>query len=266
MVLVVDETKLSKHVAVMMVGVSYASTALPLVWRAYRPDEYPEEGQVALLHQLLSQVRTILPPDHPTLVLADRGLGTSPRWQQLLEAQDWVYLVRVQRSTQILLKGKAHPLRHLAQYGSIWSQRVQVFKKAGWQWKWVYVVWLAGYAEPLCLVSNQPVPDPLLYTHRFDHECSFRDLKSDGFQWQRSRVWLPAHAERLLLVLACATLWVLAKGTQVLHLFPLTARQHRLSLFRLGLDYLLEGFHAPKPALLELFLTPHPPPLKTVVL
>jgi hypothetical protein len=65
---------------------------------------------------------------------------------------------------------------------------------------------------------------------------------------------------------ACASLWVIAKGTRVLHLFPLTARQYRLSLFPQDLDYLFESFLAPKPALLELFLTPDPPPLKTVVL
>jgi hypothetical protein len=33
---------------------------------------------------------------------------------------------------------------------------------------------------------------------------SFRDLKSDGFQWQRSRVWNPIHADWMLLILALA--------------------------------------------------------------
>lgn len=265
MLLVVDETKLSDHVAVMMLGVSYDATVIPLVWRAYHTYDYPEEGQVRLLHALLTLLHNALPADQITLLLADRGLGTSPEWQQRLETQQWPYLVRVQRSTRILLNGKSQPMRHLAQYGGIWTKRVQVFKKAGWQWKWVYIVWLHGYREPLCLTSNQVVPDPLLYTQRFYHECSFRDLKSDGFHWQRSRVWLPAHAERLLLVLACATLWVLTKGTQVEHLFPLTRRQQRFSLFRLGLDYLFEMFHTPKPICLEYFLTPDPPILKSVV-
>lgn len=70
----------------------------------------------------------------------------------------------------------------------------------------MYLVWEVGYKEPWCLFSNHPKLSPDLYASRFYHEASFRDLKSDGFQWQRSRVWLAEHTERLLLVLACATL------------------------------------------------------------
>ena len=59
--------------------------------------------------------------------------------------------------------------------------------------------------------------------------------ESDGFNWQRSRVWLPRPVERLLLVLALASLWALAQGTKVMQLYPLR-RQQRLSVFRPGLD------------------------------
>jgi hypothetical protein len=65
-------------------------------------------------------------------------------------------------------------------------------------------------------------------------------------------------------VLACATLWTLAKGTNIVFLYPLSRRQHRYSLFRLGLDYLQEGFRAAK-EYLELYLVPDIPSLKTVV-
>src|SRR5689334_16847106 len=188
---------------------------------------------------LLQQLRTILPPDQAVLLLADRGLGTSPEWQARLSEMDWRYLLRVQRTTLIRLKGqKAQPLRRLVGYGQTWTGRAQVFKKAGWQWKWVYLVWEVGYSEPCCLFSNQDDLSPHLYAKRFQHEVSFRDLKSDGFQWQRSRVWLPSHVERLLLGLALASLWSLTEGTKVAFIYPLSARQKSLSFFRLGLDYL----------------------------
>jgi hypothetical protein len=266
LLILVDETKLSDHVAVMMVGVAYQGSAIPLVWRAYAVQDYPEEGQVALMNALLAQLQVHLPPDQAALLLADRGLGTSPTWQEHLSASGWAYLVRVQRTTQILLPGhKAQPLSRLVGYGQTWIGRAQVFKKAGWQWKWVYLVWEVGYAEPCCLLSNQPHLTPCLYSQRFYHEVSFRDLKSDGFNWQLSRIWLPAHVERLLLILALATLWALTQGTIVLHLYPLTSRQQRLSVFRLGLDYLLERFSALYSNGLELLLAPDPPLLKTVV-
>jgi len=266
LLILVDETKLSDHVAVMMVGVAYQGSAIPLIWRAYSVEDYPEEGQVALMSELLSQLQRLLPPEQAVLLLADRGLGTSPTWQARLSDSGWQYLLRVQRSTLIRLPGqKPQPLRRLVGYGQTWTGYAQVFKKAGWQWKWVYLVWELGYAEPCCLFSNQATLSPNLYSHRFQHEASFRDLKSDGFNWQRSRVWLPSHVERLLLVLALATLWTLTEGTKVRFLYPLASRQHSLSVFRLGLDYLFERFRSLKSKCLELFLAPDTPLLKTVV-
>ena len=266
LLILVDETKLSDHVAVMMVGVAYQGSAIPLIWRAYTVEDYPQEGQVALMSALLSQLHSLLPPEQAALLLADRGLGTSPTWQEHLSDSGWRYLLRVQRSTLIRLSGqKPQPLGRLVGYGQTWIGYAQVFKKAGWQWKWVYLVWELGYAEPCCLFSNQADLSPDLYRRRFQHEASFRDLKSDGFNWQCSRVWLPAHVERLLLVLALATLWSLTEGTKVRFLYPLVARQRSLSVFRLGLDYLFEAFRSLKSKCLELFLAPDTPLLETVV-
>jgi hypothetical protein len=266
LVVMVDETKLAEHVAVMMVGVAYQSSAIPLVWRAYSVADYPEEGQVQVMNGLLAQLRQRLPADQEVIVLADRGLGTSPTWQAHLQEVGWTYLLRVQRSTRIRLPNrKAQPLRYLVGYGQTWTGRAQVFKKAGWQWKWVYMTWEVGYREPLCLFSNQAFLSADIYRVRFQHEVSFRDLKSDGLQWQRSRIWLPSHVERLLLVLALATLWILTEGTKVIHLYPLTHRQARLSVFRLGLDYLFQRFRSLRQGVLELFLAPDTPLLKSVV-
>lgn len=266
LLLLIDETKLSDHLTVMMVGVAYHASALPLLWHAYRPEAYPEGGQVALMMALLTRLRASLPTGQALFLLADRGLGTSPEWQARLSDLDWDYLLRVQRSVLVRLPNqKPQPLRRLVGYGQRWSGRAQVFKNAGWQWKWVYLVWEVGYAEPWCLFSNQPLADPMAYGYRFHHESGFRDLKSDGLEWQRSRVWTPAHAERLLLALACASLWLLAEGTKALHLYPLSARQRRLSVFRLGLDYVTQQLRQQKQTYLDFYLAPDTSLLKSVV-
>lgn len=57
-------------------GGAYYPCAIPLVWRAYWSTDYAEEGQVTLMQQLLVR---LLPADQVAVVLADRGLGTSPR-------------------------------------------------------------------------------------------------------------------------------------------------------------------------------------------
>lgn len=266
LLLLVDETKLSDHVSVMMVSLYYRQSAVPLIWRAYCPNDYPIEGQVGVLRDLLARLRSALPETRQAVLLADRGLGTSPSWQQILSEQGWDYLLRVQRSTHIrLAEGKAQPLGRLVGYGQRWTGRGQVFKKAGWHWRSVYVVWEVGYAEPWCLVSNSPTLSPDLYAWRFSHEASFRDLKSDGFGWQSSQIWQPAHVEHLLLVLALALFWTLATGTIVTHLYPLPKRQQRLSVFRLGLDRLFTCFRSLKQEVLELYFVPDTPLLKTVV-
>lgn len=265
LLLLVDETKLGNHVAVMMVSLYYQGSALPLIWRAYVLSDYPLEGQVGVLQALLERLRILLPRDCQAVLLADRGLGTSPTWQTILTEQGWDYLLRVQRSTRIRREGKVQALGRLVGYGQGWSGRAQVFKKAGWQWRSITVVWEIGYAQPWCLVSNCDTVAPSLYAWRFSQEVSFRDLKSDGFDWQRSQVWHPAHAERLLLLLALAMLWTLAMGTIVMHRYPLTKRQQRLSVFRLGLDALFVRFRSLKLTCLELYLVPDTPLLKTVV-
>ena len=262
----VDETKLSTHVSVMVVSLYYQGSALPLIWRAYAPDDYPLEGQVGLLSDLLQRLRAWIPPERDVLLLADRGLGTSPAWQHILSQQGWDYLLRVQGSTRLRLSERSvQPLRRLVGYGQRWFGYGQVFKKAGWQWRTVFVIWEFGYAEPWCLVSNRRDTNPLVYAWRFSQEASFRDLKSDGFAWQRSHVWSPAHVERLVLVLALATFWTLASGTIVVSMHPLTRRQQRQSIFRLGLDYLFTRLRSFKPACLELYLVPDTPLLKSVV-
>lgn len=89
----------------MIVGLAYRASAIPLIWRAYDPHDYPEEGQVALLNRLLDRLHALIPSDQAILLLADRGLGTSPTWQAHLTETGWPYLLRVQRSTRIRLPG-----------------------------------------------------------------------------------------------------------------------------------------------------------------
>ena len=87
----------------------------------------------------------------------------------------------------------------------------------------------------------------------FIRNFSFRDLKSDGFNWQRSHIWLADHAERLLLVLALSYWVVIALG-------------QRLPVPRSGRTARWSAFHRGKAALNTFFrptiapLLPLPPP------
>ncbi|NOG51854.1 MAG: hypothetical protein HND48_22295 [Chloroflexi bacterium] len=95
-----------------------------------------------------------------------------------------------------------------------------------------------------------------MYALRFQHEVSFRDLKSDGWQWQRSRVWLPDHAERLVLALALSYAWVLLHGHLVVQHEP---GPSRYGCFRRGLDFLRDRLRRHLPCLFTLSFWLPPP-------
>lgn len=255
-ILLVDETKLGPHLRVMVVGLAYQSCCIPLAFRAYVRMPCP---QVELITALLTQIALALPDGCQPLLQADRGLGTSPALIRAVEQLDWHYLFRVQNTTHLQTRsGHERPLHQLVQRGECWSGSGLVFKKAGWLPATVLVIWDWAYADPWCLVTNAPYISTYTYGVRYWQEAGFRDLKSDGWQWQSSRVWTPAHAEVLLLVMALAYTYTLTLGSLVLNdpaLFCLVGRygkRQHFSIFRLGLrlfDYLAARQQLPLPRL-----------------
>lgn len=261
LVLLVDETSLSDHLKIMVLGIWTRDGCVPIAWRSYHPKAYPECGQVALITDLVQRIVDTIPVPCSVIVLADRGIGTSPDLIANLTQLGVDILFRVQDSTRFHnAEGKNISLGELGIRGFVWQAPAQVFKKAGWMSLYSTVAWDNIYDAPWCLVSSRPA-DPHLYSRRFDQEVSFRDLKSDGFQWHRSHVWLPDHADRLLLVLAIAYWLVMLIGQSL----PTATRgrQSRLSCFRRGLDAITSHFRPTVAALLP--PPPFPPPRITCV-
>jgi hypothetical protein len=241
LILLVDETKLGHHLSVMVVGVAYRGCCLPLAFWCYQPDQWPMK-QVELISTLLHWIAPAVPEGVIPLVQADRGIGTSPDLLRAIQQMGWYFEVRVQKNTRLRREAQADcPLAALVSAaGQTWQGSGQVFKKAGWLEARVLVVWGQAYAECWCLVTNCPWVTGWDYAVRYWQEASFRDLKSDGWQWQLSRIWTPAHANRLLLVLTVAYAWVLTLGTLACSEPDLTqlvtkGRKPTYSIFRLGL-------------------------------
>lgn len=241
LILLVDETKLGNHLSVMVVGLAYRGCCIPLAFWAYLPTAWPMK-QVDLIMTLLGWVAPGIPLGVIPLVQADRGIGTSPDLLRGIESMGWYYEVRVQKNTRLRREAEADcPLAALVtQAGDTWRGSGKVFKKAGWLEGQVLVLWGTAYQECWCLVTNCPWVTGWDYAVRYWQEASFRDLKSDGWQWQASRIWTPAHANRLLLVMALAYAWVLTLGTLVYSDADLArcvtkGQQPTYSIFRLGL-------------------------------
>jgi hypothetical protein len=252
-VLLVDETSLGQWMSVMVVGLAYQGCCIPLAWWCYHEKAWPM-GQVELIGELLSWIAVGVPTGCVPLVQADRGIGCSPGLVHVVRGLGWHFLFRVQKSTRLRTRhGKEHCLCDLIMPGQCWSGTGFVFKKAGWLPATVHLTWRAGYAEPWCLITNDKTLASHAYALRFWQEAGFRDLKSDGWQWQASHIFTPDHADRLLLVMALAYALTLTAGALALSdplAYPVCKSSRSrtpFSLFRLGLrllDFLQQhAFH-----------------------
>jgi hypothetical protein len=253
LVLLVDETKLGDWLGVMMVGLAYRKRCIPLAWMCYRKGAWPMK-QVDMIGCLLEWVRDSIPAGVIPLVMADRGIGTSPRLIQVVTGLGWHYLFRVQGQTRFRFKeGHDVALKSLAHRGRSWSCSGHVFKKAGWLSTRAHVIWKATYDEPWCLMTNCPLLDERWYATRAWQEQGFRDLKSGGWQWQQSQVRIPDHAHVLILVLALAYAWMLTLGLVIEHAKPTLQRaiwrgkRCPYSIFRRGRRFFYHLFEARKP-------------------
>ena len=157
----------------------------------------------------------MIPPNFRVIVAADRGLYAD--WlYELIESVGWHPFLRINHQGTYRLPSQQtwRPLASLVrQDGQSKSQEVVCFKTnplactllAGWD---------SGYKDPwLILTDLKPKEaDILWYGLRSCTECVYRDLKSDGWQWHNTRLLLPQRAERMWLVLAVATLWMVLLG------------------------------------------------------
>ncbi len=269
-ILLVDETKLGQCLSAMVVGLAYRGCCIPLVFWCYKPKDWPM-AQVRLIEELLCWLAEIIPDGCRPLVQADRGIGTSPALMRVIEALGWHYLFRVQGQSRFqFADGHTAALKDLAKRGRTWTGHGKVFKKAGWLNCMAHVIWDLPYVQPWCLVTNCPDISGWAYALRYWQEASFRDLKSDGWQWQASRIFIPAHANLLLLVLSVAYAFVLSLGTLSFDEPSLAQRvlDKHCSIFRNGLRLWQTFLGQLHPLLMALahdfFVFLDPPPIKTV--
>jgi hypothetical protein len=254
------------------VSVLYRSRALPVAWQIL-PGHQPG-AFIAPLLDLLSTLAEAIPTGQRVIVLTDRGLW-SPRLYRHLHQQHWHPLMRVQRDVRVYVGTRRFcaAASLTPQVGQAWVGRAVVHKhRAQRLWLTVVVVWTAGHAEPWVLFTDLPprVVGVRWYGLRMWIECGFRDLKAFGGDWEHTRRQDPTRVARHWLVLAVASVWVLAAGTAAEDAGPRSAGpplartgRRPVSVFQRGLAVLLTSLlgHCPWPALRLLpERWPTPPP------
>lgn len=261
--LLLDETPLRNDLRVLKLSLAYDGRAVPLCWFCYRAGDLPH-SQPRLVARLLLGFGRCVQHRGRVVLMADRGLAW-PLLLDLCRRLGWDFLLRVQAQVRVRTpQGQESALAALVPHpGRRWYGPAEVFKDAGWRAVQVAAYWPGGRKEPFLLVASWKAGPRCfaLYRRRMQQEQSFRDEKSAGFQWQKSQVRQPAHAERLLLAVAIATYAALRIGTtlrrrQLHHGFERRGRR-TLSLFQLGLRY---AHWADPHALLRILSLALPPP------
>lgn len=248
-VLLVDETAIGDRFRVMLVGAAYKRRCIPLIWRCYKANsaaDYPREGQVKMIAAMFAQLKTVLPDNRAVLVLADRGIGTSPALCKAVAALGWHYLFRVVKTVKIRTeRGELLPYAEIKQ-GGRWAASGIVFITQGRIPAHIRAIWEKDCAEPWILVTNDPKLTGREYAMRNWQEQGFRDLKSGGWQLEMCRLRSAERMSRFLAILALAQGAALALG----NLAVITGKARRLiktkdgklrrplSLFKEGLVYL----------------------------
>jgi len=260
LVLILDPTQQEDRIVMVSVNVWYRGRSLPIAWTIWAAN-CPLEGAGfwARIAELLKRVATIVPKTIPITCVADRAFG-SPAFTDLVEAQGWDWVVRVQDQTLCQdRQGRVQRVRDLVRYrGQRKKLRGLAFKKAGWRSVSVVVLWGSHHARPLCLISSLHPGWHLIriYRQRFPIEGTFRDYKAYGWRWEQGQVKDLGHMERLLTAMALGTWVALMAGSwqaQQILAKPTTGHRHtrpwegKMSLFHLGLDLIAKGLHETLP-------------------
>ena len=256
---VMDGSTAGRGCLALMLSVVYGGRALPLCWVVVKAPKghFPQATHCALL----SQLQTILPSDAQVTFLGD-GEFDGIDLQAALRKLNWSYVCRTASNIRVT----AHGVRfHVSDLTPPRGEMVGV--SPAWMTAEEYgpvallAIWQQPYKEPLYLVTNLSDLDAAvaLYKKRAHIETFFSDLKSRGFQIDKSHLSDPARLCRLLLACCLAYLWIVYLGVCAMHQ-EWMKRLHRqdrcdLSLFRLGLRLLARCLkdHIPIP---EGFLVP----------
>ena len=252
--LAIDATAHGDRVVALVVSVLYRGCAIPVAW-AIVPANTPGAWMGPIL-RLLRQLAPAVPPEVTVLVLTDRGLWSRRLWKRIRDL-GWHPLMRLQEQVTFQPSGgRRVPVRTLVPGpGHAWLGSGVAFAQRSKQRQGtLLIIWETHQPTPWVLLTDLPPEQVGLswYGLRVWVELGFRALKGLGWQWEKTRRTDPDRVARHWLVLAVATLWVLAYGTRAedaewrgvapdrLRCAPNTIgpRRRPLSVFRRGLSWL----------------------------
>lgn len=211
--LAMDATTLGQRFSVLSIGVLYRGCSIPIAWKVVKATEAGSWRPYWL--ELFDCLKAIVPPGWQVTVSADRGLYADWLYRKIVELE-WHPLLRINLGGTFCPAGEREfrPLRDFVpKTGTEQSLCGRCFKSNPLECT-LLARWDEGYQDPWLIVTDLPPAqaEAAWYGLRAWQECGYRDIKSDGWQWQHTRMDDPTRAERLWLAMAVATLWAVNWG------------------------------------------------------
>jgi len=211
-----DTSMLWNTYCLIRLSVIYRGRAVPLGWRVLKHGS--ATVSLEMYKELLDEAKTRLPFASEVVFLADRGFADTQLMSQLRQL-GWHFRIRIKSNVWM------HP-SHLAAF-QVGEIELQPGHMRCWQGVWMTdkrfgPVHLAvarplGSDEYWYVISDEAAGLKTLeeYGLRFDIAENFLDDKSNGFQLESSLIRSAQALERLCLVLAITTLYLVSVGTSV---------------------------------------------------
>jgi len=260
--LVMDETTHSDDYCLFQISLATDGFSIPLGFFQYDIDAPWAEDARELLRTLDGYI-----PEHFAIILLADRIHTGDPFLSCLDELNWDYVFRAPDDTYIETPKGWKMLRslHKRKNTGRFLNTVRVWKGSTRRSNIsIYKYARAGFrAVNWYLLSSLPASMERFaeYACRWWQECTFKDIKSALFNWERGRVTEAERVEVLMIGLSCAlwVMWMLGRACeQIPKRKPTTTRpqKRRKSVIKQGID-IFEKFRKKKIEL-ELGLPPRP--------
>ena len=211
--LALDATNLGDRFHVLACAVVYRGCSIPVAW-AVLPAGVKDAWNPHWV-RLLDRVSAALGEGWTVLVLTDRGLESADLFRAIT-GHGFHPLMRVKATGSFRPDGwhTFHPLKSFAaREGTRFASAGTAYKSAPLACT-LLACRVAGCEDAWLVLTDLPAgrADPCWYALRSWIEQGFKVIKSGGWQWQRTRMGHADRAERLWVVVAVATLWLVEVG------------------------------------------------------
>lgn len=224
-----DATSIGQNFTVLSINVLDRRCAIPVAWKVVKATE--KGSWKPYWKELFQSLKNIVPQDGKVFVAADRGLYADWLFQEIVDL-GWHPFLRINHQGQYQSSDSSswQPLaKVVSSTGTSWSGKVTCFKTNPIKCT-LLARWDDGYADPWLILTDLKSTDADIswygfrswiearkraFARRMFHslvECSYRDVKSDGWQWHKTRLREPDRAERHWLAMAVAMLWMVTLG------------------------------------------------------